>query len=72
MEEYILRQIEKDKLMEYIKENSWYIKELYRHPESYERIKKEIKERYKLRVRDKVSSVMDDIELVTSIINTIS
>lgn len=72
MEDYLLKQIEKDKLMEYIKENSWYIKDLYRNPNSYERIKKEIKEKYKLRMVDKVSNVMDDIELVTSIINTIN
>lgn len=72
MEEWLLVEIKKDNLEEYIKMNSGYIKELMRYPEHYEKIKKEIKEKYKLRLRDKVSGVIDDIELVSSIINTIN
>ncbi len=72
MEKSILIQLEKDKLTEYLKMNSWHIKELYRHPENYERIKKELKEKYNLRFRDKVSNIVNDIELVTNIISTIS
>lgn len=72
MEPWILIALEKDKLTEYLKLNSWYIKELYRHPENYPRIKKELKEKHNLRFRDKVSNVVDDIELVTSILSTMN
>ncbi len=72
MEKQILLYLEKDKLMPYLKQNSYFIKELNRHPENYENFKKIIKEKYNLRFTDKVSNVINDIELVSSIISTIN
>lgn len=72
MEKQILLYLEKDKLMPYLKQDSYFIKELNRHPENYENFKKIIKEKYNLRFTDKVSNVINDIELVSSIISTIN
>lgn len=72
MEKQILIKLEKDKMLDYLKQNSYYIKKLNRDPSYYEIFKKEIKEKYNLRLTDKVSSVINDIELVSSIINTIN
>lgn len=72
MDKIILEKIKKDKLFEYLKLNSFYIKYLNRNPLYYETFKKIIKEKYNLRVTDKVSNVINDIELVSSIISTIN
>lgn len=72
MDKILLSTIEKDKMFEYLKLNSNYIKELNRNPLFYKEFKKIIKEKYNLRITDKVSNVINDIELVSSIINTIN
>lgn len=71
MRREILEQIKKDKYYDYLKENSYLIKDLIRKPENYSKIKEFFKEKYHLRVSDKLSNVIDDIELVSSIMNTI-
>ena len=68
----ILNQIHKDKLFEYLKQNSNYIKELNRNSKFYNEFKKQIKEKYKLRLTDKISDVVNDIELISNIISTIN
>ena len=68
----ILEQIYKDKYYEYLKENSFFIKELMRHPENYNKFKEYIKEKYHLRVTDKVNNVINDIELISSVISTLN
>ena len=72
MNKIILDKLKKDKLFEYFKQNSYYIKEMNRNPEFYNNFKKIIKEKYNLRLTDKVSSVINDIELVSNIISTIN
>lgn len=72
MDKTILMNLEKDKLLIYLKQNSNFIKELHRNPANYENFKKTIKEKYNLRFSDKVSNVIDDIELVSSIISTLN
>lgn len=71
MKQSLLIQIEKDKMLDYLKQNSQYIKDLNRNPEFYKEFKKIIKEKYKLRLTDKLSNVVNDIELVSSIISNI-
>lgn len=68
----IIEQIRKDKLYDYLKQNSNYIKELNRNPNYYQTFKKEIKEKYKLRPIDKINDVVNDIELISNIISTIN
>lgn len=72
MKQIVLEQINKDKILEYLKQNSNYIKELNRNPEYYKEFKKIIKEKYKLRLTDKISEVVNDIELISNIISTIN
>ncbi len=71
MEKIVLLNLEKDKMMDYLKENSSFIKDLNRNPNNYENFKKIIKEKYNLRLTDKVSNIINDIELVSSILNTL-
>lgn len=71
MDKGILYNLEKDKLLIYLKQNSYFIKDLLRNPNNYENFKKIIKEKYNLRLQDKISNIINDIELVSSIINTI-
>jgi len=72
MDPSILINLEKDKFMPYLKQNSYFIKNLYRHPSSYEEFKKIIKEKYNLRLTDKVSNIINDIELISTVINTLN
>lgn len=72
MQKQVLINLEKDKLLPYLKQDSYFIKDLNRHPENYENFKKIIKEKYNLRLTDKVSNVINDIELVSSIISTLN
>jgi len=71
MKQLWLEQIKKDKMLDYLKQNSHYIKELNRNPEFYKEFKKIIKEKYKLRITDKLSNVVNDIELISNIISNI-
>ena len=72
MKKEILIQIEKDKLLDYLKQNTNYIKELKRNPSFYKKFKKEIKDKYKLNLTDKAKEVINDIELISNIISTIN
>ncbi len=72
IKKYILDQLKKDKLFEYLKKDSYLIKRLIRNPNEYKEIKKTIKEKYKLRITDKITNTVNDIELVTNIISTIN
>lgn len=72
MKKELLNQIKKDKLFDYLKENTNYIKELNRNPSYYKTFKKEIKDKYKLNLSDKAKEVINDIELISNIISTIN
>ena len=72
IKKYILDQLKKDKLFEDLKKDSYLIKRLIRNPNEYKEIKKTIKEKYKLRITDKITNTVNDIELVTNIISTIN
>ena len=72
MNKIILDKLEKDKTLIYLKLNSNYIKQLNREPEYYKQILKEIKEKYNLRLTDKISNIINDIELISNIMSTIN
>ena len=72
MKKELLNQIKQDKLFDYLKENTNYIKELNRNLEYYKTFKKEIKDKYKLNFSDKAKEVINDIELISNIISTIN
>ena len=72
MKKELLNQIKQEKLFDYLKENTNYIKELNRNPSYYKTFKKEIKDKYKLNFSDKAKEVINDIELISNIISTIN
>ncbi len=67
----IIDYLKKEKYYDYLKENSYLIKELYRHPENYKKIIDFFKDKYHLRVTDKISNAIDGVETISSIIDTI-
>ena len=71
MEQVTILRLKKDKYYEYLKENSHYVKDLNRQPQNYELFKNFVKEKYHLRITDKVSNAIDDIELISSVLNTL-
>lgn len=57
--------ISEEKYRLFLRENSNYYKELNRDYKYYDIFKKEMKEKYKLRVIDKVDNVVDSIDLIS-------
>lgn len=72
MNKDLIEQLHKDGYYKYLKENSYFIKELIRNPAYYKEFKKIIKEKYHLRITDKLQTAIDDIELISNIISTIN
>lgn len=71
MKRFILEQIKKDKYYNYLKENSFFIKDLNRNPRMYDSFKEYVKDKYHLRISDKVENMLDDIETISDIVNVI-
>lgn len=57
------------KSYELLKENSQYIKYLIRGEMNYEMFVKEMKSKYKERTSDKIEKVIDNIDLVSNILD---
>lgn len=57
--------ISEEKYRLFLRENSNYYKDLNRDYKYYDTFKKEMKEKYKLRVIDKVDNVVDSIDLIS-------
>lgn len=72
MNKELLEKIKKDKYYDYLKQNSFFIKDLIRNPNNYKMFKKYIKEKYQLRPQDKINTVLEDINLISDILNTIT
>ncbi len=60
-----------EKMARFLKENSYWIKELNRNPDSYKKFVSEMKAKYKLRTADKVSEVIDNIDLISTVLQTL-
>ena len=59
------------KMYNILKNNSYWIKQLNRNPENYKRFESEMKERYKLRATDKINEVIDNIDLISAVLETL-
>ncbi len=70
--EYFLQKklLEDKKFKKYLDENSYYIKYLNRNPENYKFFMKEMKEKYKERTTDKLSDMVNTIDIVSSLLDT--
>lgn len=62
---------ENPKMLDYLKENSYWYKELNRNPNSYNNFIDFIKEKYKLRSTDKVETLLSNIDLVSSVLEVL-
>ena len=69
MQKQVLDKLVNDKLLEYLKENSEWVKYLNRSPKNYEAFKNEIKTKYKLRTTDKINNAMENIDLISNVLN---
>ena len=52
---------------EYLKDNSWWIKNLSRNPNSFNDYQNYLKDKYELRTSDKISKAIDNIDLISSL-----
>ena len=59
------------KYYDYLKENSYWFKELNRNPININKFNIFIKDKYRLRVTDKIGDAINNIELVSSILDII-
>ena len=59
------------KLYDLLKHNSSYIKYLNRDPNAYKKFIGDMKDKYKLHLTDKLIEAMDNIDIVSSILNTL-
>lgn len=59
------------KMLGYLKENSEWYKYLNRNPLNYNQFVKAMKEKYKIRATDKMSELVDNIDLVSNILNVL-
>lgn len=53
-------------MFQYLKENSFWVKELNRDALNYSRFVEAMKEKYRLRTTDKISDAIDNIDLISS------
>lgn len=63
--------LDNPKMYQYLKENSYWIKLLNRDSNNYKVFEEKMKELYKERTTDKISSVVDNIELISGIFNSL-
>ena len=72
MEYYLQNKLNEDKYFKkYLLTNSYYIKYLNRNPEYYKEFMKNMRELYKERTTDKIGNVINTIDIVSSVIDTL-
>ena len=55
----------------YLMENSFWIKDLNRNPNNFSKFDNYVKEKYRLRVTDKVESAIDNVELISNVLDAL-
>ena len=72
MKEETIYKIRKNPLVHnYLKEHSYYYKDLYRDDSFYNELEKKAKEYYQVRLTDKIERLQDKINLINTIISVI-
>lgn len=72
MEIDLQMKLKKDpKMYQFLKENSYWLKDLNRDPNNYKKFVEEMKVKYKLRPTDKVNGVIDNIDIISSVLSTL-
>lgn len=62
---------ENPKMKEYLKLNSHWYKQLNRSSNNYKNFESSIKELYKIRTTDKISDAIENIDLISSVLNVL-
>lgn len=57
--------------VKYLRENSFWYKELNRNPDSFRLFEEKMKEDYRLRPSDRVSKVIDTIDMLQTVLSTL-
>lgn len=69
MERIIQQEIVKNtKMMDFLKKNSSWFKDLNRNSDNFSKFKSIMKEKEHLRVTDKINDAIDNIDLITSVL----
>ncbi len=72
MESIISQKLEEDKKMDQLlKQNSYWIKDINRNAENYKNFVNAMKEKYHLKVTDRISSAIDNIDIINGILETL-
>ncbi len=70
MHPVIYEKIKNDpKIYELLKHNSYYLKQINRNPNSYKSFIKDMKEKYKLRTTDKINEAIDNIDIISNVLD---
>ena len=68
----VQKKISEDKKMdELLKQNSYWFKDLNRNDENYKKFVSNMKEKYHLNMTDKISDAIDNIDLISSVLESI-
>ena len=68
----IQKKLEEDvKMAEYLKENSYWYKELNRNSVYYKDFVKAMKDKYHLKVTDKISDAIDNMDMISTILDNL-
>ena len=72
MNVFVQQKLNEDKKMaDLLKQNSYWYKKLNRKEESYKEFVNDMKTKYNLRVTDKISGAIDNIDFISSILETL-
>lgn len=72
MDLIIQQKLENDpKMAQFLKENSYWYKELNRNSDNYKDFLNAMKEKYHLKVSDKINDAIDGIDLVSGILENL-
>lgn len=67
-----LTELKKDpKMVELLKYNSYWLKELNRDATSIKRYKSDMKAKYHLRATDKISDAIDNIDIISNVLSAL-
>lgn len=67
----IKKLLESPEYYNYLKENSEWIKVLKKYPEKYKDFIKFVKEKYKLRVKDKVNNTLNNVNMLSDVLSSL-
>lgn len=67
----IKKLLESPEYYNYLKENSEWVKVLKKHPKKYNDFIKFVKEKYKLRVKDKVNNTLNSVNVLSEVLSSL-